>query len=186
MKYLNILIVTITFLVSACASTETSFGPEFFSWGSPDKVRYVKISLTNSNSFAPSNTTTIILECRRLPKEIGDVMNDEDIESLKDSECRLAQPVSHDASVGIFPGFGSAVVNSAAVVGGAYFIGKGLEGSGDTTSLNNASESGSSSDSSSESDSQSDSSSESDSSSDSSSESESSSTNDQDIEIDIL
>jgi len=133
------------FLVSACASTETSFGPEFSRWGSLDKVRFVKITFTSSNSFAPSNTTTILLECRRLHKELSGVMSEQDIESLKGSECRPARMGRHDVSVGIFPGFGSAVVNSAAIVGGAYFIGKGLEGSGDSTNLNNASNSDSSS-----------------------------------------
>lgn len=142
-SFMKILMLMLAFLASACASTGVSFSPEFFSWGSSDKVRYVKISLTNSNSFSPSNTTTILLVCRRLHKDISDMMSNEGINSLKGSECRPARAGRHDASTGIFPGFGSAVVNSAAVFGGAYFIGKGLKGSGDTTNLNNASESNS-------------------------------------------
>lgn len=123
------------FFLSACSSTTITSSPEFLSWGVYDKTKFVKISLTNSSAFAPSSVSTILMECRRLPKD-----SENDIASLKDSECRLAQSIKHDVNVGIFPSFGSAVVNSAAMVGGAYFIGKGLDGNGDnnTTTYNDS------------------------------------------------
>jgi len=134
--FIKILGTMILLIISACASTGASFSPEFVSWGSTNKVRFVKITFTNSHSFAPSNTTTVLLVCRELPKELNGVIGDDATASLKNSECRPAQIGSHDASVGIFHGFGSALVESAAVAGGAYFIGKGLKGSGDTNSTN--------------------------------------------------
>lgn len=133
MKRLNLIVIAILiFFVSACATIDTSYGPEFSQWGTTDKVRFVKISFINNNAFAPSNATSVLMECRRLPDSISDVMNKEEIKSLKDSECRVADVGNHDAGAGIFPGFGSAIVNSAAIMGGSYLIGKGLRDSGDS------------------------------------------------------
>jgi len=124
----------VTILLGACASTGASLGPSFTERKTGERRQYVKVTFVNNHAFAPSTTTTIMLECSYLRDHLNlEEKTDEEI--LNDSQCWPADVGNHDAGVGILPGVGSSIVQSAGIVGSAYLIGKGLGDSGDRTTL---------------------------------------------------
>jgi len=130
--YLSLIII----LFGACASVGTSLGPSYGDWNKDEHRQYVKVTFTNTHAFSPSTTTTMMLECRDLRGILGR-HNKSDEEILRDSQCRPADVGRHDVGAGVVAGFGSAVVQSAGIVGSAYLIGEGLKKSGDTYSTEN-------------------------------------------------
>lgn len=108
-----------------CGTTTVTSGPPFSSWDTGEPRRYVKVEFTNTNSFAPSTVNSILLEC----KNFTSAANMSDDERLKKSQCRSSDDGNFVAGEGVLPG----LIGAGAIVGGAYFIGKGIEGSGDET-----------------------------------------------------
>jgi hypothetical protein len=123
----------VTILLGACASTGTNLGPSFTEWDTGEHRQYVKVTFVNTHAFSPSTTTTMMLECRYLRGTLS-LEGKTDEEILNDSQCRPAAVGNHDVGAGVVPGFGSAMVQSAAIVGSAYLLGEGLAQSGDTHS----------------------------------------------------
>jgi len=123
----------VSILFGACASVGANLGPSFTEWDTGEHRQYVKVTFVNNHAFSPSTTTTMMLECRYLQETLS-LEGKTDEEILNDSRCRPADVGNHDAGAGVVSGFGSAVVQSAGIVGSAYLIGKGLANSGDTYS----------------------------------------------------
>jgi len=123
-------------LFGACASVGANLGPSFTEWDTGEHRQYVKVTFTNNHAFAPSTTTTMMLECRYLRGTLS-LQEKSDEEILNDSRCRPADVGNHDAGSGVVSGFGSAIIQSAGIVGSAYLIGKGLAKSGDTNTTEN-------------------------------------------------
>jgi len=103
--------------------------PSFTDWDTGEKRSFVKVSMTDTHAFAPSSSTSVLLECQGVVED-----------NLSESRCRPANVGRHDTGAGVMSSFGSAVISSAGVVGGAYFMGKGLSDSGDRSQTTNTME----------------------------------------------
>ena len=125
----------VSILFGACASVGTNMGPSFTEWDTGEHRQYVKVTFVNNHAFAPSTTTTMILECRYLRGTLS-LQGKTGEEILRDSQCRPADVGNQAVGAGILPGFGSSIVQSAGIVGSAYLLGKGIAKSGDTHTNN--------------------------------------------------
>ncbi len=122
-------ITLIALFLTACASVSTNVGPSYMEWDNGEPMNFVKITFNDPDSFTPGTTTTVVLECKTLP--LGLLKDLSDVEQLEKSKCRPVG-VNHNAGPGTLTGLGNSIITGASVVGGAYFIGKGIGGSGDS------------------------------------------------------
>jgi len=129
-------VLLVSILLGSCASVGANLGPSFTEWDTGEHRQYVKVTFTNNHAFAPSTTTTMMLECRYLRGTLGR-SSKSDLEILQDSQCRPADVGNQGVGAGIVPSFGSSVVQSAGIVGSAYLLGKGIAKSGDNSSTEN-------------------------------------------------
>jgi len=120
-------VLLLSILLVSCASVGIQMGPSYKDWDTGEKTRDFKLSFVNNHAFAPSTTNTLMKKCKNGEESTG--MSEEEI--LAVSFCRPMDEGRHDVGAGILPGFGSAVIESSAIVGAAYFIGKGIGKSGD-------------------------------------------------------
>lgn len=102
-----------------CSTISTQTTETFMHLDSGKATNYKTMTLTDVNAFAPTTTVKFVLHC----EPTG---HDNDM-----PRCRPSDVGSKDTTAGVVTGFGSALVNSAAIVGGSYFIGKGIGNSGD-------------------------------------------------------
>ena len=145
----TIILIVIALFSTGCATSSLQTGPPYKDWETGKKKFDAKIVLADTGFFTPSTADSLILEC--VPPEpfiATDVdtgkrhvtPNDlEGEELLEVSRCQLQTVIAHDTQTGAAASFVAPVLNSAAMVGGAYFIGKGIGDSGDqTTNTNNS------------------------------------------------
>ena len=115
----KIIVIVLGFFLGGCASVMEQTTPTFYDLDTGKATNFRTMTLTEVNAFAPTTTVQIVLKCE--PKVSETAM----------PRCRPSDVGQHNATPGVVTGFGSAVINSAAVVGGAHLIGKGISESGD-------------------------------------------------------
>lgn len=121
MKTKTLFLIALIFTVG-CASVKVQTTPTFEDWETGKITNFTTITLTDTNAFSPSTAVKIVLQCEPAENE------------NERPRCRPSNVGRQDTVPGVISGFGSVVVNSAAIVGGAYFVGKGLGNSGDNVS----------------------------------------------------
>lgn len=116
-----------------CSTMSVNPGPTFKKWegAEGDYRHFVSTDFIETNAFAPSTSSNMMLECKRSPS-MGDP------ENLIDQECRYVSVGNHSAGSGVMPSVGSALIQSSGVVGAAYLLGEGLAKSGDRSSTKNS------------------------------------------------
>lgn len=118
-KYLKtfLVLLILSFTVAACSTNGINRGDTYGAWETGEKQYLEKHTFTDTQAFAPSSTDSFFMICK------------------DEGEARRCKPMGkskHDSAAGAVSGFGSTVVTSAGIVGGAYFLGKGIGDSGDT------------------------------------------------------
>jgi len=126
-------LLIVTILLGACSSVGVKLGPSFTEWDTGEHRQYVKVTFVNTHTFSPSTTTTMMLECRDL-RGIRGLEGKTAEEVLSKLQCRPSDVGNHDAGVGVFAGFGNAIVQSLTIVGSSALISEALRQSGDTHS----------------------------------------------------
>ena len=127
---------------AGCSTMSVNSGPTFKAWEGKggDYRHYVSTDFVETNAFAPSTSSNIMLECK-YPLNNGKDPISEDPENLIGQECRSVAVGNHSAGVGVMPSVGGALVSAGGTIGAAYLVGKGLADSGDNNSMNNKSSS---------------------------------------------
>ena len=118
MKKLIILVVLV--VIGGCASTTVQKTPSFLNGDTGKETNFTTMTLTEVNAFAPTTSVKFVLQC--------EVNGEKD---LSKTRCVPSNAGRQDSAPGVVSGFGGAVINSAAIVGGAYLMGKGIAKSGD-------------------------------------------------------
>ena len=122
----KIIVIVLGFFMGGCASVMEQTTPTFHDLDTGKATNFRTMTLIEVNAFAPTPTVQIVLKCE--PK----------VSETALPRCRPSDVGQHNATPGVVTGFGSAVINSAAVVGGAHLIGKGLSESGDNETEDNS------------------------------------------------
>ena len=116
MKILFLIAVLFTF---GCSTISEQTTDAFYHLQKEKVVNIKTVTLTEVNAFAPTTTVQFVLECE-------EKVNEDEM-----PRCQPADMGRQNTTPGVVTGFGSSVVSSAAIVGGAYFVGKGIGESGD-------------------------------------------------------
>ncbi len=122
------ILILIAFFATGCASVAVQNTPTFYDWETGKKINFTSVTLTEVSAFAPTTTVKIVLQCEPLDEHAN----------LANSKCRPAAVGRQDSAPGVVAGFGAAVINSAAIVGAAHLIGKGISESGDRSTTTNS------------------------------------------------
>jgi len=104
-----------------CSGVGVQKTPTFYHLDSGKATNYQTITVTDVNAFAPTTTVKFVLHC------------EPDGSETEMPRCRPSDVGSKDSTPGVITGLGSSVINSAAIVGSGYLIGKGLADSGDVS-----------------------------------------------------
>ena len=118
-KMRNLILIALIFTVG-CATSSVQHTASFTHAETGKETNFTTMTLTEVNAFAPTTAVKFVLECEVSEKK-----------ELSKTRCVPSNVGRQDSAPGIVVGFGSTVINSAAIVGGAHLMGKGISESGD-------------------------------------------------------
>ena len=120
---MKILFLIALFVAVGCSTVAVQTTPTFFHLDTGKETNFRTMTIIDVNAFAPTTSVKIVLQC----EPTG---NETDM-----PRCRPADVGSTDSTPGVITGLGGSVINSAAIVGSGFLIGKGLGESGDNVDV---------------------------------------------------
>jgi len=125
--------IKILFLIAllfswGCSTIGVQTTPTFMHLDTGKATNFRTLTMTDVNAFAPTTSTKIVLQC------------EPDASETEMPRCRPANVGSTDSTPGVITGLGGSVINSAAIVGSGYLIGKGIGESADDVNVVGAAE----------------------------------------------